>query len=205
MISYREELKRKAIHLSSFWMVAAILLLDKWLAFAIFAILALVTLLSEMAYIRKIPVITPLYGFLFGGMLREEQKNSRFLISRGFHVLAAAALNTLFFASVPAAAGMAVMLGGDTAAALIGRKWGRHKMVNGKSFEGFAGFFITGLLLILLLLNIYGIFSLKSTGFAVAAVLAGDLAELFEKNLHIDDNFSIALVVGGIMQLSLLF
>ena len=120
-------------------------------------------------------------------------------------VLAAAALNTLFFASVPAAAGMAVMLGGDTAAALIGRKWGRHKMVNGKSFEGFAGFFITGLLLILLLLNIYGIFSLKSTGFAVAAVLAGDLAELFEKNLHIDDNFSIALVVGGIMQLSLLF
>lgn len=205
MISYREELKRKAIHLSSFWMVAAILLLERKVALFIFVALALVTLFSEMACIRKVPVITPLYRFLFGGMLREEQQNSRFLISRGFHVLAAAALVTLLFFRLPAAIGMAVMLGGDTAAALVGRKWGKHKLVNGKSWEGAAAFFLAGFLLTEALLFLCGAADVKTTLFAAFAVLLGDAAELLEKNLHIDDNFSIALVSGGVMQLALMF
>ena len=50
-ITYFEELKRKGIHLSSLWMVAAIILIPDWRVTAgIFAVLLAITLLFEHAY-----------------------------------------------------------------------------------------------------------------------------------------------------------
>ena len=48
-ISYREELKRKAVHLSSLWMVAATLLLAgwQWISCLLFAALLILTINSN--------------------------------------------------------------------------------------------------------------------------------------------------------------
>ena len=40
---------------------------------------------------------------------------------------------------------LAVLLTADAAAALIGRKFGKHKLVNGKSLEGTLAFILTGI------------------------------------------------------------
>ena len=62
-ISYAEEIKRKLVHLSSLWMVAATLLLARWqyLAAAIFGALLLLTLISGIipsrSAAKKDPVV----------------------------------------------------------------------------------------------------------------------------------------------------
>ena len=67
-ISYIEEVKRKLVHLSSLWMVAATLLLADWqyMAAALFGALLLLTLVSEHDYANGGRYLGRLYGKLFG-------------------------------------------------------------------------------------------------------------------------------------------
>ena len=80
---------------------------------------------------------------------------------------------------------MAVMLLGDTAAALIGRRFGRHKTVNGKSWEGVIAFLAAGYTGCALFLLISGMPSVFYFWGAVS-VFPAAAVELFEKQLHID-------------------
>ena len=69
-ISYREECKRKLVHLSSLWMVLVILFLPgRWSAAILYAVMLVLNLLCEHAYACNVPVIRPLYGAIFGKML----------------------------------------------------------------------------------------------------------------------------------------
>ena len=147
-ITYWEEIKRKLVHLSSLWMVAATLLLAPWryAAAIVFFLLLLLTLVSEHDYANGGRYLGRLYGKLFGKMLRNEVKPGQWIVSGGAPVLAAALLVNLLFPAWIAASALAVMLTGDAAAALIGRRFGRHKIVNGKSLEGTASFVIVGFL-----------------------------------------------------------
>jgi magnesium-transporting ATPase (P-type) len=95
-----------------------------------------------------------------------------------------------------------VMLTGDAAAALIGRKFGKHKLVNGKSLEGTVSFVITAYIFMALT----GICNAMPVCFyilGIFAVIAGAVVELFTAQLKLDDNFTIPLTVGAV--LSLLF
>lgn len=200
-ISYREEIKRKLIHLSSLWMVVAITLLPAgFLSPALFGTLFVLTLLIERAFVLKLPIITPVYRFFFGKMLRHEPAPGDWIVSGGAPVYAAAALSTLMFSSVAAASGMAVLLTADAAAALIGRRFGRHKTVNHKSLEGFLAFIITGCAALALYFICLDAAPLLYA-FIPAAVIPAALAELFQKQLRVDDNFSIPLVTGAVIQL----
>ncbi len=201
-ITYWEEIKRKLVHLSSLWMVAATLLLAPWRysAAVIFFLLLLLTLVSEHDYANGGRYLGRLYGKLFGKMLRNEVKSGQWIVSGGAPVLAAALLVNLLFPAWIAASALAVMLTGDAAAALIGRRFGRHKTVNGKSWEGTASFVIVGFLALSIILLItrqpaayYGV------GFI--AVVAAALAELFQKQLRLDDNLTIPLCVGLVLLL----
>lgn len=204
VIPYSAELKRKAVHLSSLWMVAATLLLPcwyscgRWIAVAIFAFLLLLTLFSEHSYARNGKYLGRLYGMIFGRMLRKEVTPDMWVVSGGAPVLAAALMVNLIFPSSVAAVSLTVMLIGDTAAALIGRKFGKTPAPNGKSWEGVAAFIIFGygaLALVSFLAGAAGIFYLAG----IPAVILAAAAELFEKQLHLDDNFSIPLCVGAVI------
>lgn len=199
-ISYLEELKRKAVHLSSLWMVAATLLLSRWqwISCLLFGALLILTLVSEHDYANNGKYLGALYGKLFGKMLRNEVKKGQWIVSGGAPVLAAALLVNLLFVPFIAAGALAVMLTGDAAAALIGRKFGRHKTVNGKSWEGFAAFIIFGTAALAAVLAITGlpcVFYLWGLG----GVILAAVAELFQKQLKVDDNFSIPLCVGIVL------
>ena len=199
-ISYREEVKRKLVHLSSLWMVAATLLLGRWqwISCLLFAGLLVLTLFSEHSYANGGRYLGRLYGKLFGKMLRNEVKPGQWIVSGGAPVLAAALLVNVLFVPFIAAASLAVMLTGDAAAALIGRKFGKHKAVNGKSWEGFAAFVITGFAALAVVLCCCCVFQRYWLWGGAAVVLAG-VAELFQKQLKVDDNFSIPLCVGLVL------
>ena len=70
-IPYFEEVKRKLIHLSSLWIVAATLLLaqKQWIGCLLFAVLLVFTLVLEHDYANGGKYLGRLYGKLFKNML----------------------------------------------------------------------------------------------------------------------------------------
>jgi dolichol kinase len=208
-ISYWEEIKRKGVHLSSLWMVAATLLLPyffpygRWISCGIFAALLLLTLVSEHDYANGGKYLGRLYGILFGKMLRKEVKPGMWIVSGGAPVLMAALLVNMIFPPFIAAASMAVMLTGDAAAALVGRKFGKHKIANGKSLEGTLSFIAVGYIA----LSIVGIICHAPEIFyllGIFGVISSSIAELFTEQIKIDDNFTIPLTVGIVLSLMFL-
>lgn len=208
-ISYLEEIKRKLIHLSSLWIVAAMLALPRifeygrWICSGVLLFCLLVTLILEHDYANGGKYLGRLYGKLFKKMLRAEPSPGQWIVSGGAPVLMAALLLNLIFPPFIAATSMAVMLTGDAAAALVGRKFGKHKLVNGKSLEGVLSFIIAGYIF----LAAVGMICCAEAEFYILGaigVILGAVVELFTKQIKIDDNFTIPLTVGMILSLMLL-
>jgi dolichol kinase len=87
-----------------------------------------------------------------------------------------------------------VVLGiGDPIAALVGRRFGRIKLLHGRSLEGTVAFALSATLATFLAFTLFhpGLGLGLAIGLAAAASVAGALAELF--SLRLDDNFSIPL------------
>ena len=82
----------------------------------------------------------------------------------------------------------------DPAAAVIGRRFGKHKLVNGRSLEGTITFFVVGFI------AAFGVALIHLTPpiaalAALAASASGAIAELYSRK--IDDNLSIPLASAG--------
>ena len=200
-ISYKQEVLRKMVHLSSIWMVFVMWYAGRVPAFIFFAVLAVLNLIVEYARYKKVPVITPLYEALFKNMLRES--HGKFRPSGSPPYLASAAVTSLLFPLPFSIISFLCMMFGDTAAALIGRKFGKHKLFNGKSIEGCAAFLITDFMIVIgafLILK----FSWILMVCGLVGVIIAMFAELFNEELHLDDNFSIPLLIGGMFWVGLL-
>jgi dolichol kinase len=193
-IPYIQEVKRKLVHLSSLWMAAALLFLPRSFCAILFGTMTVLTVLLEYAHYRKVPVLWQCYDFFFGRMLRD-YGDGRFHLSGGAPVLAAACLSAVCFAAPYSAFAMAVMLLGDTAAALVGRRFGRHRAFNGKSLEGLFAFLAVGFLVVATGCAAYGCPGAVWCGGAAGVAVASAL-EFFNRELHLDDNFTIPLAVG---------
>lgn len=111
----------------------------------------------------------------------------------------ATALVVISLIQSPIVAGIAVLVLGfaDPAAALIGRPFGKTKLINGRSLEGTATFLAVGFMAAIgyLRLGHPEIAAAPAFGIAIAAGLAGALAELLSR--RIDDNLSIPLAVAA--------
>ena len=149
-IPYRQEVLRKAVHLSSIWMPAALFYLPawygdsgRWFNVIMFGTFAVLNVLIEIAVFRGVPFVTPLYRKLFGKMARES-KPGEFRFSGAPPMYASACLTALCFDHRVAACAFTILILSDTSAALIGRKWGRHRFSNGKSLEGSLAFLLSG-------------------------------------------------------------
>lgn len=202
-ITYKQEILRKLVHLSSIWMVFVMYYAGGLPAFIFFAVLAVLNLIVEYARYKKVPVITPLYEALFKNMLREAS-NGKFRPSGSPPYLASAAVTTLLFPLPFSIISFLCMMFGDTAAALIGRKFGKHKFPNGKSMEGCAAFLITDWLIVTGAYFITGSYGWITLVCGLIGVIIAMIAELFNEELHLDDNFSIPLLVGGMFWVGIL-
>ncbi len=89
-----------------------------------------------------------------------------------------------------------VLGAGDPAAAIIGRRWGRTKLIHGRSLQGSIAFVVASVLIVLPMLRVFeptlGLAS--SLAIALGSAFAGALAELFSR--RVDDNLTIPLASG---------
>lgn len=197
--TYRQEIYRKAIHLSSLWMPLAIYWLPRSLA-AMLLGAALIAVLSFEVF-RKHPQRQPgkLLNHIFGYTIRQHESAPGLHLTGASYVLIAAFIVCLAFPKPIAITALTIMLTADTAAALVGRRYGRTRILD-KSLEGCAAFLVTALLCVSAIawITSYGGHFVMA-GF-VAAITA-TAAELVSGRLHIDDNLTITLAAACSMWL----
>lgn len=193
--SFKKELYRKLIHLSSLWIPAVIFWTHSGFSVALFASLLIGDAVLEYANFKRYPWARAIFGFLFSRTMRKhETVHARFQASGSMYVMAAAIVCVILFSKLVAAISLTVMLVSDTAAALFGKAYGSRKLYKNKSLEGTTAFFVTALVVNMLYSPVYP-FNVVS----VIACVAATAAEVFEDKLDIDDNFSIPLVVGMVL------
>lgn len=100
-------------------------------------------------------------------------------------------------AIIPCALAVTVLGVGDPIAAIVGRRYGRTKLVHGRSLEGSLAFFITATLAAFAVLTLWHptMSWPHALATALAAAGAGAAAELL--SLRIDDNLSVPLAAAG--------
>lgn len=116
--------------------------------------------------------------------------------SATWYTTALLVLALLFKAEVCVIA-LAILGLADPAAALVGRRWGKVRLIHGRSLEGSLTFLLTGTLAGLGALRVWhGQIPLgQAAAMAAAGALLGAVAELFSR--RIDDNLSIPLAAGA--------
>ena len=187
-LTYPQEIYRKFIHLSSSVMPLALWYFGKetflpW-------IIGVAIILPLLDYGRNhIDLLRRIYSYFFTIFTRPiEYRN----LSGASWVVIGAALTTLIFNENTAIIGLLVLSLADSAAAIIGLKFGKTYLFN-KSLEGSAAFFIVAFLIVFYLSPAFFLINLITVSAATAV-------ELFS-TARMNDNLFIPLVTAFILTL----
>lgn len=198
--SFKNELYRKLIHLSSLWIPALIYIAHPGVSILLFALLFVADVVIEYGNYKKRPWARKTFGNMFFKTLRNKERvRTSFQVSGSMYVLASAIICTLLFSKIVAAIALSVMLVSDTCAALFGKAYGTRKIYKSKSLEGTVAFFLSALIINMLFEPFF-----TFTYLSVIACAIATFAEVYEDKLEIDDNFSIPLVMGTILTIATL-
>jgi len=192
--SYGTEVIRKLIHLFSLLIPVVYYFITKTTALEILVPLTLAFGLSDIARLF-VPAFGRFYNALFGFLLRRHEQNGRgHRLNGATYVLLAATLAVLFFPKVIALTAVAILIVSDTSAALVGRRFGRHRFMS-KSLEGAGAFILSGLVVVAFAPKVE--YSAAEYMIGAIGVTLGAVVE--SSAIGLDDNLSIPLSVGGIM------
>ena len=196
-ISMLNEIRRKTIHLSSigipliYWFVDWVTMLQLLVPATLFSLL--IELLR-----RRFPKFEIRFQKIFGPILRSHESGLKPEINGATFVLLSATICVAIFPKPVAITAFSVLIVSDTAAALFGRRFGRRPFYR-KSLEGSAAFFITAMVVVLVVAAI----SPFSWPFILAGLLAALVATGVEAISHggstIDDNLTIPTAFGVVM------
>ena len=196
--SYRQEVSRKLLHLSSLWIPLSIYYLTQQQATALIGCVFALSAVFEVLRRQQ-------HGFsafllrIFSPIIRAKECHSRFSLTGSTYMLAAAFIVCLFFPKPIAVISLTIMLVGDTAAALIGRRFGKTRILD-KSLEGCAAFLLASLSAVILLSFFAGFPARFMVGGLFASITATAM-ELVSGVLHLDDNLTITLMAACTMLL----
>ncbi len=179
------ELMRKSIHLAGLTIPAIYLFLDKP------TMLILVGLLTGFAFTVELmkwcsPRFADLFFRILAPLLRSHERKGA--VTGATYYLVSAFLCILFFVKTLAIVCIFFMVLGDMAAALVGKMWGRTKILGKKSLEGSTACFIVCVAIALVKLNPI---------IAIVGAFVATLVELIP--LPIDDNLTVPLISGAVM------
>lgn len=194
-IDYKDELVRKLIHLTSLSIPITYYFIPKSTAAIILGSLAAFAITLDLARYFS-PRIGKIFYKFFGFLLRRHEVNKdKKNLNGATYVLLSAIFGVLIFPKVIFITAFSILIIGDTMAALIGRKFGKHKFLY-KSFEGTFAFLISSSIVILFTPKVGYFYEEYIIGFIVA--LVGAIVENISSNF-VDDNFSIPFAVGFTM------
>jgi len=194
-IQYKDELFRKLIHLTSLSIPIVYYFITAENAAIILGILAGLALVIDLGrYLH--PETGKIFYKLFGFLLRKhELDHTKKNLNGATYVLISALISVLIFPKVIFISAFSILIISDSLAALIGRKFGKHKFLS-KSLEGTLTFFVSACIVILFTPKVGGFFEEYLIGFIAAFV--GAIVENISFKL-VDDNLSIPLSVGFTM------
>jgi len=182
-LRYEFEVWRKLLHLFALSIPVGYHFVSHLTAILIPAFCFLVSLFADIARLRRwscqrlwLPITSPI--------IRPKESEN---FTGATYILASGAICPAIFQVPAAAAGMAAIILGDIAAALIGRRWGTHRLVGRKTLEGSGAFLVAAFLGILAVPGI-------DWQLAMIAAVVGTTAEAISGK--VDDNLSVPLTVG---------
>jgi dolichol kinase len=187
-----QELGRKSIHLAGAVLPAFYVIVGPGIAVPSLVGLAILVPIGDALRIR-VELFGRVLGYLFGQVIRSEEDTR--LTGASWYVIGQA-LTALLFPPDVVPVAMTFLILGDTAAALVGRRWGTHTWVPGKTVEGTIAFVVAS-------------FAGGAAWFLLPwyVVLVGALAAAAAEVVvrGIDDNLSIPLCGGLVMWALLMF
>lgn len=192
--NYNAEIARKGIHLFSLSIPVLYAFLSRETALAILVPLLFLFFCADVARLT-VPAFGRWYGRWFGWLLRKHEQNHRGRrLTGATFVLLSAVLCVWLFPKLIVLTAFAILIVSDSAAALIGRRFGRRRFL-AKTAEGSAAFLITALLVVAVAPKIAYLPAEYLIGAVAAAV--GTLVE--GAGFGVDDNLSIPLSIGTVM------
>ncbi len=188
-ISWPAEFVRKGIHLFALVIPIGHYLVSFPVAVVGITVPAAVSVLIDLSRFRCWRFWDMLAPFL-GPIIRDHEVKGAF--TGASYILSASAFVIFVYPKAIAIAAITYIIIGDIAAALVGRKWGRHRLIGRKSIEGSLACLVS------LVLVSFVIPGLPMVVGLVGAVVA-TLAEAFSGK--IDDNFAVPILSGAAMLL----
>ena len=191
ILAYHQEIFRKFVHISSSGIAILLYFLGKEVLLPY--ILAAGILFPILDYSRKyIPYLKTIYISLFGIITRPYEYQG---LSGASWVFMGAGVTTYLFNEKVAVIALLVMSLSDSAAAIIGIKFGNTRLFN-KSLEGSLAFFITTYMIIFSL----SIASMLLTSITTIIATAIELLSTpkFNDNILLPVTTALILTLGGI-------
>lgn len=201
-ISYKQEILRKAIHLASLSIPISYIFLSNINMLIILVPITFIFIVFDVLS-KKVDLFINLLMKYFGAMLRPHEKKGVGLFNGATWVLISATICVIIFPKIIAITGFTILIISDLSAALIGRKFGKHKFFD-KSVEGTASFIISAIVIVLIYYNIFNLPQSYLIAGIIGAIVGG-IIEAISKVIRIDDNLSIPISVGTIMLLAELY
>jgi dolichol kinase len=189
MISFDEYI-RKIIHLFSLIIPFGYLffITDKYIMVQILIFLTALFLFIDIAR-HKVFWVQSIFKYIFNNMLRSHEIKGN--LTGATWVVIGSLITIIIFPKPVAVISLIFMSLGDTAAGLVGQKYGKHKIGN-KSWEGF----LAGLIICFIVAINFPFLPLKISLFGALAAMIIELLPI-----PLDDNFKIPLASGAIMMM----
>ncbi len=192
-INYRDEVTRKMVHLCSLSIPVIGYFITKQSAVAILGTLSIIALILDVGR-YFIPSWARVINLIFGPIMRKHEMDAKKKNLNGAtYVLLSALLCVWLFPKVIFLTAFTVLIISDTTAALIGRKFGRHKFLF-KSLEGSSAFFISAVIVVFLTPKAGNHVVLEYV-IGIIAAFVGTIIENISFGWA-DDNLSIPISIG---------
>jgi len=190
-ISFKNELLRKGIHLSSSTIPLFYYFTNKSITVILLSIAAAILLFLDIGKRFSKPIENVFNKCLDPVLRHHETKKETHLFTGGTTFTISILLCVLIFQKEIAITAIFVMIICDSAAAIIGKSFGKHFIKN-KTFEGSAAFLLSGFIVILLTPKVTNDINEYYIGFIV--ILLTTLVELIP--LRFDDNIFVPVFFG---------
>ncbi|UCD62796.1 MAG: phosphatidate cytidylyltransferase [Candidatus Zixiibacteriota bacterium] len=189
-ISFFHEIVRKTTHMGALVIPGGyyVFSLEKTGALAIMIPITLLMIFIDISRLRRWRFWTSFARKIGGALIRHHEMQGDF--TGASYILISACLTIALFDKPIAIAALAFIIVGDSFAAIIGRRYGRHRYRPNKTVEGTAGCLLGTLIVAMLLPDI--LLTVAVGGAVVATVI-----EAYP--FGVDDNIAVPLVSGLFM------
>ncbi len=188
-ISLSAEFVRKGIHLFALVIPIGYSFLPFYISIISVSISAIISVIIDISRFREWR-LWHLLAVILTPIIRDHEIKGGF--TGASYILSTSAITIALFPKPIAIAALVFIIVGDTAAALIGRRFGKHKLIMSKSLEG------SGACLISLVVMSFLIPGLPTEVGLIGAFVA-TVTELLTGK--IDDNFTVPIISGFVMLL----